>query len=53
MHTSKREKPRVGRTPDILRKGKTIPTKTKTIPRKEKYKETVYDYSKEGYEGQS
>ncbi len=43
MATSKKEKlsttPRVGRTPDLLRKGGPMKDKTKVIPRKEKYNE--------------
>jgi hypothetical protein len=41
MATSKRDKlgkkPRVGRTPEVLRKGGPMQDKTKVIPRKQKH----------------
>jgi hypothetical protein len=46
MATSKRDKPRVGRTPDLLRKSGPMEDKTKRIPRKRKHKKESDNHEK-------
>ena len=43
METQDKTKPRVGRTPEILRKGGPMKDKTKVIPRKRKGGDDVHN----------